>query len=430
MRGTAVSAVPDHAGALPNLDTVIRGLLYVYIFSLPFKQLLFVERNGFIILVVLLALWCAVNKRHFFTRTPIDIPLVAFVLWVGLTIPFAAFPAYSFKEFGKLLQQGLIFYVVVFFFRGGVGRSRLLWTLIGVLFIVSAYGVEQFIEMLIGLRGLDQSGNPALLESVMSGEVWLTTYLVLLAPVSLLLAVFEQRPWPRAFYFTTSCLALICLLGTFSRAGLLALVCEIWAMAWFLSRRTALLAAAISSLLVVVVAGTVQYYDVRTIPGTSINLRVGTGTLVHRLDIWKFSATELAVHPLVGIGYGKDNFKLVYGGLPEKVKPGHTPVHSAGTHNTFLDTALGTGIPGLVLFVWLFTRLLSTVLSGFHGTESRAEKAIRLGVGIGVIGLVVRLLFDHMFIGTLAIQFWVLVALAMVVYTDRAAREQAADAAH
>lgn len=430
MRDAAVSAVKDHAAALPNLDTIIRGLLYVYIFSLPFKQLLFVERNGFIILVVLLALWCAVNKRHFFTRTPLDIPLVAFVLWVGLTIPFAAFPAYSFKEFGKLLQQGLIFYVVVFFFRGGLCRSRLLWTLVGALFIVSAFGVEQFIEMLTGLRGLDQSGNPALLESVMSGEVWLTTYLVLLAPVSLLLAVFEQRPWPRAFYFTTSCLALICLLGTFSRAGLLALVCEIWAMAWFLSRRTALLAAAISSLLVVVAAGTVQYYDVRNIPGTSINLRVGTDTLVHRLDIWRFSATELAAHPLVGIGYGKDNFKLVYGGLPEKVKPGHTPVHSVGTHNTFLDTALGTGIPGLVLLVWLFTRLLSTVLSGFHGTESPAGKAIRLGVGIGVIGLVVRLLFDHMFIGTLAIQFWVLVALAMVVYTDRAAREQAADAAH
>ncbi len=429
MRNAAASAVTDRAVALPNLDTIIRGLLYVYIFSLPFKQLLFIERNGFLILLALLVLWCAANRRFFFTRTPLDVPLVAFVIWVGITVPFATFPAYSFKEFGKLLQQGLIFYVVLFFFRDGLCRNRLLWALVGALFIVSAYGVEQFLEMLTGLRGLDQSGNPYLLESVMPGEVWLTTYLVLLAPLSLSLAVFEQRRRLRAFYVITGCLALICLLGTFSRAGLLALVCEIWAMAWLLSRRTALRIAAGFSLLVVVAAGTLSYYDVRTIPGTSIHLRVGEGTFVHRLDIWKFSVTKLAAHPFVGIGYGKDNFKLVYGGLPEEVKPGRTSVYKVGTHNTFLDIALGTGIPGLVLFVWLLKRLLSTVLSGFHGTEDQAEKAIYLGVGVGVIGLVVRLLFDHMLIGTLALQFWVLVALAMVVYTDRPVMEKAADAA-
>ena len=428
MKDAVATAVSAHAVALPNLDTIIRGLLYVYIFSLPFKGLLFIERNGFLILLALLALWCVANGRSFFTRTPLDIPLLAFVVWVGVTIPFAAFPAYSFKEFGKLLQQGLIFYVVLFFFREGLCRSRLLWALIGSLFIVSAYGVEQFIEMLIGLRGLDPAGNPYLLESVMPGEVWLTTYLVLLAPLSLSLAVFEQRRWPRAVYAATSCLALICLLGTFSRAGLLALVCEIWAMAWFLSRRAALRTAAIASLLIVVVMGTLQYYDVRTIPGTSIHLRVGEGTLVHRLDIWKFSAMEMAAHPLVGIGYGKDNFKLVYGGVPEEVQPGHTPVHNVGTHNTFLDIALGVGIPGLVLFIWLFKRLLSTVLGGLRGTDNRTEKALRLGVGVGVIGLVVRLCFDHMFIGTLAIQFWVLVALAMAVYTDKPALERTADA--
>ena len=429
MSGVALSPAAASSVALPNLDRIIRGVLYVYIFSLPFQQLLFIERNGFLILLALLVLWCAANRRSFFTRTPLDIPLLAFVIWVAITIPFATFPAYSLKEFGKLLQQGLIFYVVLFFFRDGLCRSRLLWALVGSLFIVSAYGVEQFIEMLIGLRGLDHTGNPYLLESVMPGEVWLTTYLVLLVPLSLSLAVFEHRPWPRAFYVATGCLALMCLLGTFSRAGLLALLCEIWAMAWLLSRRTALLAAAVSSLLVVVVAGTLQYYDVRTIPGTAIHLRVGEGTLVHRLDIWKFSATELAAHPFVGIGYGKDNFRLVYGGLPEKVKPGHTPIYTVGTHNTFLDIALGTGLPGLVLFAWVFKRLLSTVLTQFHGTEDRAEKAIYLGVGVGVIGLMIRLLFDHMLIGTLALQFWVLVALAMVVYTDKPVMEKAAGAA-
>jgi hypothetical protein len=43
--------------------------------------------------------------------------------------------------------------------------------------------------------------------------------------------------------------------------------------------------------------------------------------------------------------------------------------------------------------------------------------------------LTVRLLFDHMLIGTLALQFWVLVAMAMVVYTEKPVVEQAAVAA-
>jgi len=74
MNSDAGSLIRASAATLPNLDYIIRGLLYVYVFSLPFHRLLFVERNGFIILMVLLVLWCAVNRRHFFTQTPIDIP--------------------------------------------------------------------------------------------------------------------------------------------------------------------------------------------------------------------------------------------------------------------------------------------------------------------------------------------------------------------
>src|SRR3989454_12754464 len=181
MNSDAGSLIRASAATLPNLDYIIRGLLYVYVFSLPFHRLLFVERNGFIILMVLLVLWCAVNRRHFFTQTPIDIPLVAFVAWVALTIPFATFPAYSAKEFAKLLQQGLIFYVVAYFFKDGLHRIRLLSLLVGVLILVSAYGVTQF----------DIHDRQAVF-SFFPGEVWLTTYLVMFIPLCFALALCEE----------------------------------------------------------------------------------------------------------------------------------------------------------------------------------------------------------------------------------------------
>src|SRR5688500_10048118 len=90
---------------VPYLDTIIRVVLGIYIAVLPFKPLLVVQRNGFIVLLGLLLVWCAVNRSLFYSRTPYDIFLLAFVAWIGLTIPFSVAPSYSLKEYGKLLQQ-------------------------------------------------------------------------------------------------------------------------------------------------------------------------------------------------------------------------------------------------------------------------------------------------------------------------------------
>jgi hypothetical protein len=76
--------------------------------------------------------------------------------------------------------------------------------------------------------------------------------------------------------------------------------------------------------------------------------------------------------------------------------------------------ALHVGLPGLGLFLWLMIRLWRTLLAGFRLATNAQDRAFLLGAGIGFIGLGVRLQFDQMMVGTLAVQFWVLIALAMV----------------
>jgi len=413
MSKAAVSTHPVAATVLPNLDVIIRGLLYVYVFSLPFKNLLFVERNGFIILVALLVLWCVVNRRHFFTRTPLDLPFLAFICWVGFTVPFATFPAYSFKEFAKLLQQGLIFYVVVYFFRDESHRVRLMQVLMGASLIVSGYGVLEFMRI-VGI--LQSDSKLLLLESVTSGEVWLSTYLVMVIPLCFALFIFEKSRHERHFALGATVMATVCLMLTFSRAGLFSLLCELWMFAILLKRRTLWVAAGVFSLAIVVAAVVLNHTGLSGIPGTQVNIRgVSTSSFVHRLDIWRFTLDELSKHPLFGIGYGKDNFQLVYGRLPEEVQPGHTPVLKAGTHNTFLDVALGAGIPALMLFVWLMCRIVIACFKALQKRDDPWDQIILLGAGVSVTSMLVRLSFDHMLIGTLAIQFWIIVALAMLV---------------
>ncbi len=417
MRDVADSIAADPSVALPNLDSIIRGLLYVYVLSLPFKNLLFAERNGFIILIVLLLLWCAVNRRHFFTQTPIDIPLIAFVAWVAFTVPFAAFPLYSFKEFAKLLQQGLIFYVVVYFFKDESHRARLMWVLVGTSLIVSGYGVLEFMKM-VGI--LQSESKLLLLESVTSGEVWLSTYLVMVIPLCFALFIFKNSRHAQRFALGATVMATICLVLTFSRAGFFALLTEWSCFVWIVRRKTAVVAAALISLLIGAVTAVVIHYGLITVPGTDIPIRGGsTSSLVHRTDIWKYTLARITEHPLVGLGYGKDNFNLVNRQSREDVRSeaelaqGHVPILKAGTHNIFLDIAFGVGLPGLVLFVWLMQRITVQALTQFRQSENPMTKAMMLGVGVSIIGLAVRLLFDHMLVGTIALQFWVMVAMAI-----------------
>lgn len=417
MRDADLSTVRDDSAVLPNLDSIIRGLLYVFVFSLPFNRLLFLQRNGFIILMVLAVVWCVVNRGHFFTRTPIDGPLLAFFIWVGVTIPFATFPEYSAKEFAKLLQQGLLFYMVIYFFMKHPHAKRLLMVVLGTVGLVSVYGLYEFLGM-VGL--LSSVASPGMLESVTAGEVWLSTYLVMSVPLGYAMALEAYDKRIRALAGGIAGLATLCLALTFSRAALVALFCELWAFVGLAKRKALILSGTAITLLLVASAGMIYLYNINSLPvtesGKKIAIRgLSSSSMMHRMEIWKFTVAKVAEHPLMGIGYGKDNFKQVFGGNEEKVQPGGYAVLEAGTHNIFLDLALGIGLPGLALFVWLLYRMIGSILTGYRRATDSWQRVVLLGIGVSLIGLTVRLCFDQMLIGSLALQFWILVAIGVAV---------------
>ncbi|HMU31541.1 MAG: O-antigen ligase family protein [Nitrospira sp.] len=393
----------------PTLDLIVRALLYVYIFSLPFLPLLVVERNIFLVLLVLLPLWCLLRRRHFFVSSPVDLPLIAFVAWVAFTIPFSAHPAYSMKEFGKLLQQVVIFYAVLYFFRERTARDLLTYLLLGCVLVVSAYGITQF-----------QWYDGQATRSFFPAEVWLTTYLVLLGPLFFSLAYYEVTNRLRYVYGCGSILVTICLLMTRSRAGLVALFVELWVMAWLLKRRSAVTVAGGATVVCLLAALFLIRVDTGSDGQLRLTLRDGTpvrtdgASVIHRFDIWAFALSKIQEHWFVGIGYGKDNYKLVYGDEPEEVQPGHHPVKTAGAHNIVLASALHVGLIGMVLFLWLWGKLVRRLIQECHRTEGSTARAIVVGATVGVIGLGVRLMFDQMLVGTLAVQFWVVVGIAVL----------------
>ena len=396
---------------MASFDTIIRVVLAVYIAALPFKSLLFVQRNGFILVFVLLAGWCVANQKFFYSRTPYDMLLLAVVVWVGLTVPFSVVPSYSLKEYFKLLQHIVVFYAVIFFFEKLRTRQVLLG-LIGIIaFAVTAYGLSQF-----------NLQNSQAVMSFLSAEVWLTTFLIMVIPFALVLALGEGPPGVRGGGAIVAGMMLVCLLSTQSRAGMVALVGELWVIAYFIRSGFPKIVAAFVTVCLVVIAIFVFNNGTMLIAGVNVDLanllpvKKGFGSVFHRFEIWGFVLSEIVKHWLVGIGYGTHSYLFLYAQDGEVIRPGHSGLTHAGTHNIVLYLALHLGIPGLLLFGWLFTRVILRTAAEYLAAHDWLSRAVLLGTVGSVVGLILRLQFDQMFVGSLAVFFWVLLALAVLTY--------------
>lgn len=405
------------SGALSStrtyLHTVICGLLVGYAAVLPFKPLLVLERNGFLVLLGLLVLWCLLNRRLFYVRTPYDRLLLALVLWIGFTIPFSVSPLYSFKEYGKLFQQMVMFYAVAYFLRESGYRQALFYVVGTVAIIVAGYGLTQF-----------NLTNGQAVKSFFPSEVWLTTFLVMMFPFAFALP-FGYGPRGIKWSAAIACIVIVtCLFITQSRAGLVAFLVELWVVAWVLQSLKARIVAGIVTACAITAVlfaftvdlnkGTDPLRDIRA----SIPIQTKIASVIHRFDIWGFTISEIAKHGLVGIGYGTHSYALVYGQEEEVVTPGHAPVKSAGTHNIFLYLALHVGLPGMLLFGWLYYSLIARTIREYWAAKQWMQQSVLAGSVGSLVGVLCRLQFDQMLVGSLAVFFWVLVAMAVVQYTS------------
>jgi len=387
----------------PNLDRIIRGMLFLYCFSLPFARLAFLERSGFIILIGLILIWCVVNRRLFFSKTPLDKPLLVFVVCIAVSLPFSSSVSYSLQEFSKLIQQVMVFYIIVEFFRDDKNRFRLAAFLLGELGFVSLYGIVEY------------DATPKLITSILSGEVWLTTYLVTLVPLSAAFAIMAKSQFQVAAGAGISLLAFICQVLTFSRAGILAMLFEAAAFACVTRRKSLVKWVVGFALMVILVSGIlVGINDIHPVRFMPSNSKLSLWNIKSRTMVWQLGLEQLWEHPLVGIGFGKSNFyQVAQAHVSHSPSDDGGPPMAIGLHNTFLDIAVGAGIPAGLAYVWVMAEAVRT---GFRRAQSMKESALAIWpmiLAVIVVGVFVRNMFDHMWIGTMAIQFWVLVGLCI-----------------
>jgi hypothetical protein len=125
-----------------------------------------------------------------------------------------------------------------------------------------------------------------------------------------------------------------------------------------------------------------------------------------RLELWRAAVLMAADYPLFGVG--PDGFRWHYGQYAG-VTDWDTGIHA---NNLYLEWLSGTGIVGLLTFLWLSWRLVKMGLSRLRFQKTENSWLMALGLAAGLLIWYIHGLVDFFFEFTPAyLAFWLLVGL-------------------
>lgn len=375
-----------------------------------FFPLLFRHQEHTVIILIVLCLgMCAVEKVNPWVKTPLDLPLWLFILWVLCTVPFATDPAYSFAEWKKFVAQAGVFYwalLVLSRCRNERLPQLVLQALVLGASLLACYALIEFVQ-----RGGTWRDRYVRAHAFGSDYNWLSTYMVVVIPVAGSLLVLGRPLWSRISQTLALGLTGAAQLFSYTRGGWLGHAAQGVMLALLVGGRR--MAYGVLGMLALAGAGLMAASHSGFQTDT-----VDAKTVDTRLMVWTIGLGEVATHPVTGIGFGNNSFVKKF---PEYSveKQDHLPERDRiipAMHNTFLMVTLGSGIPALLSFTWIFVALLRRLIPiPWTIGRDRATAVIAAGIGLAVIGFAVRNLFDYMFMGSLAHLFWLLAAVGITL---------------
>ncbi|HEU4685959.1 MAG TPA: O-antigen ligase family protein [Nitrospira sp.] len=337
--------------------------------------------------------------RSLLFPSPLHLPLACLLGWILLSVPFATDQAYSFSEWRKLVAKVLLFYWTVIVWRAArENGTRLPHAFLAVVALgslsLSLYAVPDFLE-----RGGTWADRPVRAQAPSSDYNWLSTYMLMTFPL-LVGGAWAANGGARMTYAGIAGLALLAQMLSYTRAGWLALLAQGVAAGLALKRGRLVIGVLVCALLIVLLLGwlgALGYHQDTLDPWT----------LKTRVAVWSLMLHEIADHPFMGVGYGTNTFMTRLGDHPETM-------HARGSHNFFLMVAMGSGIPALLLLLWVLgTSVTECFRKASPGDHEPFRAAFCFATGLMAVGFAVRNGFDAMFAGSLACLFWLLLGAAV-----------------
>jgi len=382
---------------LAYLDKVLPYGLLAIAFSLPFVRLNHLTEYLFLSLLIIWVGKQLLTKTFVFEKTSLDLPILLFFGWVLLTVPFATDWFYSLGEWQKSIPRFLMFWFVVNVVKTEQdGRTILHSFSLGFVLLALMESSHFFA----------QGGNP-LSMTVRAGELtgssqWFSCFLVMGIPVLLLGALCEERGWRQTLYLSALGISGVALFLVHTRSAWVAVTMQglfygvlRLTRSWIISGMAVFLAV---SLLMVFLAVPGQHREL-----VSSSKFTSPKSMVLRYNTWDLALDDIRERPLTGIGYGKGSFQLNHPNLGKRY---HTHIH-----NFFLSSIVQVGIPGFLFIAWIFWVVLHKSYEWRTRFSDQYLGNLSLVIFLMTVGLLVRILFDDMFIGNVVYLYMLLVGV-------------------
>ncbi|USG64259.1 O-antigen ligase family protein [Brevibacillus ruminantium] len=394
--------------AFPIIDYVLRKFLPIPVLPSLWDKAL---------LVVLLLFTFFAYLQTARKLPSIKHPFLAFIVYgIGLMVIDMTNWAASFEGFRSVYQYMSAFFIGFYLLADHKQLANLLKMLSLVGFITGLYGVAQVVLGVETPMGWVQEGEATTTRafSFVTSPNVLGSYMALVAPVSVGLALYTSNKKERLLWILVALTTLLALLLTGSRGAWFALAAALFACFYLWKKRWA------GYLVLAGIIGVLGLYflvpDTVPIVGTIKN-RIFTlftadymeaSSKAGRLQRWLTAYDRMRVEPLFGVGLGH------HGGAVASRRFG-----TIYTDSYLFKSLAELGLIGLSMFIGLILMTFRYGVKVARSLTGKPEFFLTLGLLGGMIAVALHNVAENIFeVPFMSLQFWLFGGIFAALYAD------------
>lgn len=405
-------------------------IAYFFIFSFfPFSA----DILKLLCLLTVIGCWAArmlSEKKILFVKTSLTVPIIVFLLCSLMASFHSARIEYS---LGTVFHDYLTYFILFFCMVNTIQSQEQIKRIVKAMFItcglVCAYGLYGYYT---GVAIRDER-----LVATFEYHSRIAKYISILLPIAVCLFFYYKNIVSRLYL---SILIFVCsfsLLLTMNRTSWVAIFVTTFFIGFAAQKRYLMFILIGMCTLGIFILPSKFITQVKTITQVD-KFFTSEEILGERLLCWKASVAIIRDHPVLGIGPGKRNFRNVYQQYAEKIRNAEKQQKNDAVeqsreikvkrkamrkdierlshpHNVFFHLLVGSGILGLLAFLWLFTTVFYTAIRSWRLSGSEYEKALLVGITASLISIFLHGFTDSFWKKPDAIFLWFIIGILFTV---------------
>lgn len=298
--------------------------------------------------------------KNLIPKTFLNKAIGLFVLACLLSVIFSI----DFKYSQRVFFERYLPYIAFFFLGVGIAKENLKY----VKFLIGVFLLAGFVVGFGGVWDYFTLHPGRLFTSFGKKYLSLRHYFTFIAPLSVILFLFNKNNMFRIIAGLTSLVTVPCLIWNFHRGAIIAFFLSVLIISWFKNKKVF-----ISIILILLIC---SFFF---LPGKYINRMLSTPDVTtwgDRIPLWKAAISMWQDFPIFGVGIRKYNDLM----LTYEPSPGSISRNLDHAHSTYLQILAEMGVIGLLSFLYLFFIFFKTTWRKRDLIKKSKESSIILGI--------------------------------------------------